>query len=547
MTPEAQVIEAMFHILPKDGPEVPFHLNPSQSDYDSQRTPRDLIPKARQKGFSSLGIGYQCVDCLTKEGTRAVLISHEGSATQRLLDRASYYIRHLEGPAAALGRHSRNEFFFPKTESTLYIGTAGAKAFGRGDTITHLHISEYAWWETDALRHVAGLFQAVPASGTVRIESTGNGRNNDFHYMCMHAQDLGYQVYFRSWHADDEYSKEPTGEWCPEGFEHYFQDMKLKYNLSEAQLYWYWLKLLEFRMDLKFMQQEYPSALEECFQATGGAVFESVTRVEVKHWDWKMWDHKYRYESLNSTPEAQQPDPRCSYVIGADAAGGTGNDDAAIVILCLETWEQVFEMSSNRIDPVEFGWILAKLGEQWNQAWIVAEGNNHGIATHSILTKNYDRMKLYKRHIPTGKTVKIKYGFHTGESTKHELIGAIAEAQEHGLILHGLKTTEELKDFEEFIPLSQRDKPNAKTVMGAKEDGLVIALGLACVGMFKYRRFMNPNFHDRVEIAVMSEREKMRERMREASKKNFMNYTFDELFERRERKDLVYGRPRMVH
>ena len=118
ISPEGQVIEAMFKIQNKDGMQVPYTLNPSQRAYDEQRTKRDIIAKARQKGFSSYGVALQVVKCLGIPGTRAVLMSHEAGATQRLLDKAQYYIKYLNGPQPELGRHSRNELYFPKTEST---------------------------------------------------------------------------------------------------------------------------------------------------------------------------------------------------------------------------------------------------------------------------------------------------------------------------------------------------------------------------------------------------------------------------------------------
>ena len=485
-SPEATVIQSMFYIQCKTGEKVPFTLNKDQLKYDTNRTKRDIIPKARQRGFSSLGIAYQTVDCLGRQGTRAVLISHESKATQRLLDKASYYIRNLRGCEATLGRHSRNEFFFPATESTFYIGTAGAKAFGRGDTINHLHISEYAWWESDALKQVAGLFQAVPLGGTIRIESTGRGRMNDFYYMVEHADQLGYRVHFTPWWDNDEYLLEPQSEWSPEGFEDYFDEMKELYHLTPAQLHWYWIKLLEFRMDLRYMQQEYPSKLEECFQATGGVVFPDVTRVKSEYWSYKLEKidnvrHSVRYEHLSGHPR-----PRRTYLLGADPSGGTGNDEAAIQGFCLETFEQVYEMGSSSIDPVAFGHYLAKLGLQYNEAFIICEANSYGIATHAVLKKIYPLNKLYKKVLPSKSGI-VKYGYQTTEESKKALVGAIKQGLDSGMIIHGLKTIEEMSKFEEDPETEKLEAP---------EDGLVIALGLACIGYYKYERYKIEQLED---------------------------------------------------
>ena len=472
-TSEARVIETMFKILNKDGHLVDFRLNDSQYAYDLVRSNRDLIPKARQKGFSAFGVALQVVKCLGIPGTRAVLISHEAGATQRLLDRAQLYLKYLKGPKAELGRNSRNELYFPKTESTYYIGTAGARAFGRGDTITDLHISEYAWWEGAGIKHVAGLMQAVPMSGCVRIESTGNGMNNDFYYMVKNADKLGYQTFFRSWHDDPEYSRVlPERGYVPEGYEEYFEMMQGKYNLTEEQLYWYYVKLLEFRGDLRMMQQEYPSSVEECFQATGGAMFPYTKRRETKDWTWHVEDGK-RVERL-----ASHPDPNYTYVLGADPSGGTGNDEAAIVVLCLETLEEVFEYGSSSIDPVDFGHYICDIGKQFNDAFLIVESNNHGIAAHSIIKKNYNLQKVYKKAIPKYGT--IKYGFITNENSKHELVGAITELFELELTIYGKLLLDELHEFSEDAETKKMQGPS---------DNRVIALGLACVGYMRYERY----------------------------------------------------------
>jgi hypothetical protein len=477
LSPEGQVIQSMFQIISKESEQVDFILKPGQRAYDENKTRKDLIPKSRQEGFSSLGIGYQVVDCLTKYGSRCVLISHESKATQRLLDRARYYLNHIKGPEANMGRTSRNELYFKETESTYYIGTAGAKAFGRGDTITHLHISEYAWWESDALEKVAGLFQAVPKSGTIRIESTGNGRNNDFYYMCMNAKDLGYKVHFHPWYKTPEYTLRPSEKWVPRGFEDYFQDVKTKYDLSDGQMYWYWVKLLEFRMDLKYLQQEYPSSLEECFQATGGAVFPNIKRSFSPDWKWKRDGQTgIRYEYMEGHPNDEN-----HYILGADPAGGTGNDDSAIIGICVESLEQVLEFYNNQIDPIGFAFILMRLGFRYNKAFLVPEANKHGHAIVPVLQREYPTQRLYKRAIP--QSGDIKYGYMTTEITKNALVGKMLECLDLGLAIYGEETFKQLRSFEE-------DPDNQGKYEGRPKDDLTMAFGMACVGLaqkYKYR------------------------------------------------------------
>ena len=476
---EAKVIEALFNIQDKEGKTVPFTLNPSQRAYDAKKTKKDLIPKARQKGFSTYKVAEAVSLCLGVQGTRAVLISHEAGATQRLLDRAQFILKHIKGPQPILGRNSRNELYFPKTESTYYIGTAGARAFGRGDTITNLHISEYAWWEGDGSKHVAGLMQAVPLTGNISIESTGNGQGNDFYYMCKHAKTLGYNVFFRSWWEDDEYSIPAPDDWIASGHEFFFEELRANYpQLTENQLFWYYNKLLEFRGDTRLLKQEYPTTIDECFQATGHSMYTTIPYEATPDYTQTFFEG-YRVAFLQGHPHKEY-----TYVIGADPSGGTFNDDAAIEVICLETLEEVCSFNSNSVDPVAFSELLIKLGLRFNEAFLIPEANNHGAAVIPILRKGYNVNKIYRRNILIKGTGRIPYGFINNETSKKEMYGASLEVIELGLKIYNEDTKEEMSNVQEID-----DK------MGAKKDNLWVALCLACVGVKKYynrKKDLNP-------------------------------------------------------
>jgi len=176
LSAEANAIQSLFYIQNKDKVKVPFLLNPAQRFFDEEEDNKTIIAKARQKGFSSIILAKFTIRCLGESGTHASVMSAEAGATQRLLDKVQYYLKHMNGPKPIYGRNTRNELYFPKRESTYHLGTAGSKVFGRGDFVTDLHCSEYAWWE-DAVKHQAGIFQAVPKNGNIILESTGNGRN----------------------------------------------------------------------------------------------------------------------------------------------------------------------------------------------------------------------------------------------------------------------------------------------------------------------------------------------------------------------------------
>lgn len=484
ITPQARAIEALFHIQDKTGQKVPFKLNPSQIAFDQVRlkSRKNLITKARQKGFSAFVLALFAIDCMGSEGTKAVVISHEGDATQRLLNRVHYYLKTMNGPKPILGRHSRNELYFPKTESTFYIGTAGSRAFGRGDTITHLHISEYAWWEQDALRHVAGLWQAVPKTGKIYVESTGNGRANDFYGMYQDYKNLGFNLFFRSWWEDNEYSLPyPDGwslqePWVEHKYIPYMLDLiKQLPSLTTEQLYWYYTKLLEFRGNINTMRQEYPSTVEECFQATGGSIFPKVSITNSEE-----WKQGFKFDHYCSYLEGH-PKQGFSYVLGSDPSGGTGNDEAVIEVYCIDTMEQVFEFVDNRTNPVHLAKLIDVVGKHYNEAFLIVEANNHGISTLAVLKEVYSRTQIFKRSLGS----EPKYGWQTSDLTKPSMTGLFNELLEEGVTLYSKRCQQALEAFEEY----------ADGKMEGKDDHLVIATCLCGIGLrkFEMRRHVKPS------------------------------------------------------
>lgn len=114
MTPEAAIIEQAFSIVNKAGQKVPFRLNETQLEYDERRSTRDLIVKARQQGFSSFIDALIVLLCITVDNIRAVLIAHDRESTEKLFDRARFFINNLGHKdlkfKVDLTRSSRREF-----------------------------------------------------------------------------------------------------------------------------------------------------------------------------------------------------------------------------------------------------------------------------------------------------------------------------------------------------------------------------------------------------------------------------------------------------
>jgi hypothetical protein len=384
-SPYRTVIEAMFRIVDKKGAAVDFRLTDVQAELDAGWSRRNIIPKARQTKVSSYVIARYTAKCLAEQNRTCVIISHETEATQRLLGRANYILSNLKGGVKPdLGRSNRNEIFFKKTNSTFYIGTAGARAFGHGDTITDLHLSEPSRY-TDPERVVQGVMPAAEA-GEVTAESTGNGMGNWFHRQCVRAREgIGFKLFFFSWTRAPEYALPFATEEDRAAFASSLRDDWLEPQLfadgvTLEQLQWRRERLnIDFEGDLRTFQEAYPYSFDECFQSTGYGFFRRVTFSE------EGW-HR---ESALLHILGDHPKPGLSYVIGGDPAGGVGKDNSVLEVFCLDTSEQVAEWASSLIEPPEFADAAAALGRRFNNAYINIERNNHGGTTLARLTQCY--------------------------------------------------------------------------------------------------------------------------------------------------------------
>ena len=189
---------------------VKFRPNPAQAYYLKRRTRRNIILKARQKGITKVIDLDQLIDCI-RRSTAAVVISHEKEATKRLFSAVRNYIYSLD-VKPAMSIDSKQEIKFPKTGSSYFIGTAGQKAFGRGDTINRAHLSEAAFYD-DLKKLLAGIAEAAEY-GQIDIESTPNGRGNDFHDEWEKAKNgqSPYTPIFIPWFIDTEYSADSMTE-----------------------------------------------------------------------------------------------------------------------------------------------------------------------------------------------------------------------------------------------------------------------------------------------------------------------------------------------
>lgn len=264
-------------IRTKTGQVEPFSLNQAQrylhERLEQQRAKtgkvRALVLKGRQQGISTYLGGRFYWKATHSRGVRVFILTHEQDATDNLFGMVDRYHEHC--PALLkpkTGAANAKELAFATLESGYKVGTAGAKAVGRSQTVQLFHGSEVAFWP-NAATHFAGVVQAIPdLSGTeIVLESTANGVGGEFHERWQQAEaGIGdYEAIFIPWFWQGEYRRSVPSGFTLDDEEQEYADA---HSLDLGQMAWRRAKIAELKDPLLF-KQEYPATAAEAFQLTG--------------------------------------------------------------------------------------------------------------------------------------------------------------------------------------------------------------------------------------------------------------------------------------
>ena len=482
-SPWRAVIESLFKIVNKQGETVPMKLNRYQAELDSSLTGRDIIPKARQLGVSSYFIARFVAKCLTQPNRRCVIVSHEEKATRRLLAKARFIIDNLDaGEGIKLevntDQLTQAEIVFKDTGSWFYIGTAQASAFGRGDTITDLHCSEFAFWPNPG-EFAPGLFSAVPQTpgGEIFIESSGNGFGDDFSKRSLDAAHgrSSWKLHFLPWHLNDEYATADNSKLV---LDDSLDEARLvrDFGLSAAQLRWRRDRIDDAGGILRTFQTEFPITMDECFLKREGSVFQDVTYEPGGEWIEKLAG---KFGGFSHLP--RHPLPGRHYVLGVDTSAGVGRDNSVIQVGCLETSEQVAVWWGGRTAPNRLAGEIEDLARKYNTAYVVVESNNHGLVVLDNLRKIYPISLIHKFRFADSRKRDEglgDLGFMTTRKSKPLAVGRCVALCQEGFIIRDPQTYMEMQSFVEH------DSGKLAAVDGAHDD-FVMALVMMGAGWTK--------------------------------------------------------------
>jgi len=464
------------HIRTKGEGIQTIRPNAQQLYYQKHRAKKEIVLKHRQGGHSTWKeLEGALLFCLV-EGFSGAIISHERNATKRLMsivDLALSMIPPEDRPAL---KHETEEYFVspapPKgTGSRLYIGTAGQRSFGRGDTIHWCHTSEMAQW-LDAERIMIGLTQAIPQEGYLCIESTPNGRGNLFHKQYVQARDglMDYKAIFLPWWwSAHEYRTEVRGTLYPTSEELDLLETATRqgFQLEAANLQWRRDKKGELGV---FFQQEYPEDDKTCFLVSGIGIFDAnlVMRLIGQAEARPLMEEK----DILGGGTLRRWEPfgvGHSYVVGADTAKGRADGDfSAAVVLDCKSGQHVASLHGRWPEHL-FAHELARLGREYGDAMIAVERNNPSVLVMLKESIQYPHIWRQKRYYD-GETTS-EPGWLTTQKSKRLMCAEFAKALEAGDV-----RTWDTELLGQAFDMQVNDEGHVYTRPNARDDLLVAAM-----------------------------------------------------------------------
>ena len=492
-------IETLVRIEDKSRNLVPYVLNPIQVDIDATSSGRDVYVKAAQVGASSYFICDFLIDCLTIPGTTAIIISYDEFISSRLLRKAQVFYEALKAAIPTIDEmHHKSTFekTFERTHSSFYISSARSFSGVRGEPIHDLLLDEFAFWQPgDAEKIFAAALQRVPITPErktkVRIVSTPNGEDNDFHEVYMAAKEgkeLGkstFKHHFYPWFMHPEYSlpfdsayalpqdqKEVLDNITPD-------ELKLvaNFGVSMDQIRWRRMKIAEMSSLRRtgetalLFGQEYPEDDVTCFQSAGDMVLDSDL-VNEKAKDCYPAPIRHLYTDIWYPPETG-----LKYLIAIDPGQGKVSESVATVWhFSTETIEdkpvEVFKHCatlSGFYDEPDMAEKCKALGYYYNGALLAPE-NNLSIVPH--LT---DYPDLYYLQDPiSGKTKNI-VGWNTNNSTKPYMIRELAVSL-YKILTHDIRLVSQMRNIR-YIGVGAQKRPMS---IGADDYFMSAAIGIVC-------------------------------------------------------------------
>ena len=266
----------LYWIIDADGMEIPFVPNEVQKKFYFSRAYRNLILKARQRGFSTF-IQLLALDhCVFTKNFSAAVIAHTKDDAARIFrDKIKFAYERLPAEIRAAVGTNKNE-----SGELLLTNGSGIRVTvsTRSSTMQFLHVSELgkiaAKYPNKAREILTGSLPSVHVGGWVFVESTAEGKEGAFFDLCQDARKraeqggkltaLDFRFHFAPWFGgSDNLLHEAVV--IPERLASYFLAVENQcgVTLRDEEQWWYVATERVLGADMK---REHPSTPDEAFE-----------------------------------------------------------------------------------------------------------------------------------------------------------------------------------------------------------------------------------------------------------------------------------------
>lgn len=465
---------------------------------------RLIVLKGRQEGISTVTEALMFQDTVTRRNVKTLIVAHESTATANLFKMNKLFYDSLPPGAQPMRKNSNaKELVFenpakdarakrrrPGLRSSIRCQTAGKGGVGRSDTLTNVHISEYAFWPKNKDELLLGIMQAVPdePDTMVVIESTANGYD---HFKRLWDDAVSgvneWTPVFLPWYLEPEYRKN-----TPEGIVWDEEEERLRrdFGLDDEQLMWRrWCIKANCGNDPDMFRQEYPNTPDEAFLLSGDGYFDNdalaVQRMHAPDPAAVGWfefpepaemgdiprDWRFRERARGGIRIWHHPEKGVPYVLGGDTAG-EGSDRFTAHVLDNRTGEQVAELQMP-LSEIQYARQIYCLGRYYNDALVAVEINHSTYPEVKLEEWHYPKLYQRERFDTYKKRMVPSLGWVTSTKTRPQMLAALHTVMEEAPELVVSAWT--LGEMITFVYDEQR-KPQAAT---GEHDDLVIAAAIA--------------------------------------------------------------------
>ncbi len=477
----------LYKIADKEMRTITFRHNRAQKDFESKRTGRDIILKARQLGFSTYCLIYYLDQVIWTENCWVAVIAHERDALEKLFAKILFAWDRLDPDLKVLlpacSYETKNELSFRETNSKIYVDLEV-----RGGTNRFVHFSEYA--RIDEKKILATL-PTVPTNGEIVIETTPNGIGNRFHneYIAATRGRNQFKAHFYPWWWDDHDYRLQIKTVTQNNLTEEERNLIANHSLTFEQIEWRrtTIEANQQTDGSNLFSQEFAEDDISCFLTSGSSAFDITTLEAIRGWLAKnspaylqglLAEKKGRVQFVEDRigilKVFEAPQAGMEYVVGADSSeGGAKGDWSCAQVLRRDNLKQV-AVYRQKVDTAVFAHDLATLGKFYKMAHICPERNASGVAVLNELVNIYPNNNIYREKdiVAVMQKVGRKYGYHTNRQTKRALIAGIQNylRDDIGDIVD-IETVEEMMSY-------QKDGSGFNAQPG-KHDDRIIAFGLA--------------------------------------------------------------------